>query len=158
MTITAATPSALADLIGVSVTGPAVRVDQARIDAFAEITEDRQWIHIDAQRAAAGPFGTTIAHGYLTLSLLPRLTEGLIDVGAVGLVMNYGLDRVRFLRPVPSGASVRARLTLESVEETSRGWRATFGVVVETVEDGAAVLAAAMIALFVPTADGEAAP
>lgn len=97
-------------------------VDQARIDSFAACTEDFQWIHIDRDRAAAGPFGNTIAHGFLTLSLLPRLTGG-VWARELGLeaMLNYGLDRVRFLTPVRAGARLRNRLRLISVEEKGPG-------------------------------------
>jgi acyl dehydratase len=92
-------------------------IDQALIDAFAAATGDHQWIHVDRERAAAGPFGTTIAHGFLTLSLLPRLNEG-AWAGELGLqaMLNYGLDRVRFLTPVRAGARIRNRLRLVSAE------------------------------------------
>ena len=89
-------------------------VDQARIDQFAACTEDHQWIHVDEDRARhESPYGTTIAHGYLTLSLLPRLRMnlGLVPDG-VAHALNYGLDRVRFLNPVKAGARVRVRVTL----------------------------------------------
>jgi acyl dehydratase len=97
-------------------------VDQARIDSFAACTEDFQWIHVDRTRAAAGPFGETIAHGYLTLSLLPRLTAGAWakDLG-LGALLNYGLDRVRFVTPVRAGAKIRNRLRLLSAESKGPG-------------------------------------
>ena len=100
-----------------------VTVGQDRIDAFAACTGDHQWIHVDAERAAReSPLGTTIAHGYLTLSLLPMLTAeiGLIPDG-VASALNYGSDRVRFLAPVPSGTRVRARTTLVSAVEKRPG-------------------------------------
>ncbi len=95
-------------------------IDQARIDAFAAATEDFQWIHVDRERAAAGPFGGTIAHGFLTLSLLPRLTGGVWhqEVG-VHTALNYGLDKLRFLTPVRAGSRIRNRLKLVSAD--SRG-------------------------------------
>ncbi len=97
-------------------------VDQARIDAFAACTEDFQWIHVDRERAAAGPFGTTIAHGFLTLSLLPRLTGGMwASDMELEAMLNYGLDRVRFLTPVKVGSRLRNRLKLMSVEEKGPG-------------------------------------
>lgn len=98
-------------------------VDQERIDAFAEATEDRQFIHVDAQQAAAlTPFGGTIAHGFLTLSLLSRLAaEAMLIPDNARMVVNYGLDRVRFLAPVRSGKRVRARFILDSVEEKAAG-------------------------------------
>ena len=97
-------------------------VDQARIDAFAACTEDFQWIHVDRERAEAGPFGATIAHGFLTLSLLPRLTSGVWAKG-LGLeaTLNYGLERVRFLTPVRVGSRLRNRLRLVSVEAKGSG-------------------------------------
>jgi acyl dehydratase len=97
-------------------------VDQAQIDAFAACTGDHQWIHVDRERAAAGPFGATIAHGFLTLSLLPRLTGGVWakDMG-VEAMLNYGLDKVRFLTPVRVGSKLRNRLKLLSAEPKGAG-------------------------------------
>ena len=93
-------------------------VDQARIDAFAEATEDRQFIHTDPAAASQTPFGGTIAHGFLTLSLLSRMgAEAMLVPDGVKMAVNYGLDRVRFLAPVRSGSRVRGRFTLDSVEE-----------------------------------------
>lgn len=98
-----------------------ITVDQDRINLFADATEDHQWIHLDAEKAALGPFKTTIAHGYLTLSLLPRLSEGITKVEGVKMGVNYGLNKVRFPAPVPSGSKVRARFTLLSVEDIEGG-------------------------------------
>ena len=97
-------------------------VDQARIDAFADATEDRQFIHIDPAAAAQTPFGGTIAHGFLTLSLLSRMAaEAMLIPDGVKMAVNYGLDRVRFLAPVRSGSRVRGRFTLDSIEEKAPG-------------------------------------
>lgn len=97
-------------------------VDQERIHAFAETTEDRQFIHVDPQAAAQTPFGGTIAHGFLTLSLLSRMAaEGMLVPDDFRVIVNYGLDRVRFLAPVRSGSRVRGRFVLDSVEEKARG-------------------------------------
>ena len=97
-------------------------VGQDRIDAFADATEDRQFIHVDPKAAAQTPFGGTIAHGFLTLSLLSRMAaETMLVPGNVKLVVNYGLDRVRFLAPVRSGKRVRGRFTLEAVEGKAGG-------------------------------------
>lgn len=97
-------------------------VDQARIDAFAEATEDRQFIHVDPQAAARTPFGGTIAHGFLSLSLLSRMgAETMLIPDGVKMAVNYGLDRVRFLAPVRSGSRVRGRFTLDSVDEKAPG-------------------------------------
>jgi acyl dehydratase len=84
-----------------------VEITQDRVNAFADATNDHQWIHVDAERAAAGPFGGTIAHGYLTLALLIPLYEQLLSVSGVGMSINYGLDRVRFPAPVPVGRHIR---------------------------------------------------
>jgi acyl dehydratase len=95
-----------------------IAIEQARIDAFAEATEDRQFIHIDPAAAAATPFGGTIAHGFLTLSLLSRMgAEAMLLPEGMKMAVNYGLEQVRFLAPVRSGSRVRGRFTLDSVEE-----------------------------------------
>ena len=97
-------------------------IDQARIDAFADATEDRQFIHVDAADAALTPFGGTIAHGFLSLSLLSRMgAEAMLMPDGTKMAINYGLDRVRFLAPVRSGKRVRGRFTLDSVEEKAPG-------------------------------------
>ena len=97
-------------------------VDQHRIDAFADATLDHQWIHVDPEKAAAGPFGTTIAHGFLTLSLLVHLQEGTeLPVEGVRMGINYGLDKVRFITPVPVGGRIRARRTVSEVTEAADG-------------------------------------
>ena len=93
------------------------QVTQQRIDRFAEATGDFQWIHCDPERAALGPFGTTIAHGYLTLSMLPMFMERSIELKNVRMGVNYGLNRVRFTAPVPVDSELRARIRLLSVEE-----------------------------------------
>jgi len=92
-------------------------VTQEQINTFAEATGDHQWIHVDEERAKAGPFGQTIAHGYLTLSLIPTLGGGSLGIDGVKMGVNYGLDRVRFISPVPAGAKVRARRKLLDVKE-----------------------------------------
>ncbi len=97
-------------------------INQARISAFAEATEDRQFIHIDAEAAAQTPFGGTIAHGFLTLSLLSRMAaEAMLLPEGMTMAVNYGFDRVRFLAPVRSGKRVRGRFTLDSIEEKVPG-------------------------------------
>jgi len=97
-------------------------IDQARIDAFAEATEDRQFIHVDPVAAAATPFGGTIAHGFLTLSLLSRIgAEAMLLPDSLKMAINYGLEEVRFLAPVRAGKRVRGRFTLDSVEEKGPG-------------------------------------
>ena len=96
-------------------------VDQSRIDAFADATNDRQWIHCDSQRAASGPFGTTIAHGFLTLSLLPAMLASAYAIDDVRMGINYGLNRVRFPAPVPVGSRLRAQLRLLAFEALPGG-------------------------------------
>jgi acyl dehydratase len=96
-------------------------IDQQRVNAFADATEDHQWIHVDPQRAAAGPFGTTIAHGFLTLSLLPHLINQTYRVEGATMVINYGLNKVRFPAPVPVGSKVQAEVTLAEVSEATGG-------------------------------------
>ncbi|MGH9036456.1 MAG: MaoC family dehydratase [Acidimicrobiia bacterium] len=100
-------------------------VDQDQINRFADATGDHQWIHVDAERAAAGPFGTTIAHGYLTLSLTPVCLFEILRVEGARLVVNYGLNKVRFPAPVPSGSRVRLGAELTAVEEISGGVQVT---------------------------------
>ena len=122
----------IADLVGAEL-GPSgwLEVGQERIDLFARATSDPQWIHTDPERAAAGPFGTTIAHGFLTLSLCVPLLSELLPVDGYRLTVNYGVNRVRFPAPVPAGSRVRARFRVESVEEVAGGDQA---VIVATVE------------------------
>ena len=99
-----------------------VTLTQERINQFADCTGDQQWIHVDADRAAASPFGTTIAHGYLTLALLAQSTfELIVKPTGIGAALNYGLDRVRFLAPVKSGSRVRNRMRLLTVEDKGNG-------------------------------------
>jgi len=114
-----------------------IRVDQARITGFADVTGDHQFIHVDPVRAADTPFGTTIAHGYLTLSLLPAMAYDVIPaVEGARLGVNYGLDKVRFIAPVKSGERVRGRFSLASFDERSPGvWKSVFDVEVD-IEGG----------------------
>jgi acyl dehydratase len=96
-------------------------VDQSRIDRFADATDDHQWIHVDAERARQGPFGTTIAHGYLTLSLLPCFFDSAFEIADLTMSVNYGLNRVRFPAPVPVGSRLRARFKLLAYEPLDGG-------------------------------------
>ncbi|SEL44330.1 Acyl dehydratase [Roseateles sp. YR242] len=122
-----------------------VDVDQARIDAFAEATEDRQWIHLDPARAAQGPFGGTIAHGFLTLSLLPRFFETAYRVRETRMGLNYGLDRVRFPAPVPVASRLRGRFVLRRVEPIEGGLQMMVEVTVESEAGGKPVCVAESI-------------
>ncbi|MGH3359066.1 MAG: MaoC family dehydratase [Nocardioidaceae bacterium] len=98
-----------------------LQITQDRIDAFADATGDHQWIHVDPERAASGPFGTTIAHGYLTLSLVPMFGAQVFSFGGGGAKLNYGTNKVRFPAPVPVGSRVRARVTLAEVNDIPAG-------------------------------------
>lgn len=107
-------------------------VDQDLIDRFADATDDHQWIHVDAERAAAGPFGTTIAHGFLTLTLLPRFLKTMYRVeGGYRMGLNYGLNKVRMIAPVPVGSRLRATATVAEAIEVSGGVQVTFAGTVE---------------------------
>jgi acyl dehydratase len=108
-----------------------VEVDQERVDAFAGATEDSQWIHTNRQRAAEGPFGTTIAHGFLTLSLLPALWFEAAGDGDHPLTINYGVNRVRFPAPVPVGSRLRASFRVEGVTAVTGGEQALIAATIE---------------------------
>ena len=108
-----------------------IGVDQQRIQRFADATGDHQWIHVDPVRAAAGPFGATVAHGFLTLSLLPKLFEIGFAVDDVKMGINYGLNRVRFAAPVRVGSRLRARFKLLSFEPLAGGAQLTIAVTIE---------------------------
>jgi len=106
-------------------------VDQRRIDLFAEATDDHQWIHVDAARAAQGPFGATVAHGFLTLSLLPPLFADGFEIDGIRMGINYGLNRVRFPAPVRVGSRLRGRFKLLAYEPLEGGAQLTVEVTVE---------------------------
>jgi acyl dehydratase len=107
-------------------------VTQEEINQFADATGDHQWIHVDPERAAKGPFGKTIAHGFMTLALLPRLQHQMYTVNGIKLAINYGLNKVRFPSPVPVGSRVRAKSSLVNIEDLGNG--ATQAIVSTTVE------------------------
>ena len=122
----------LAALVGQAVASSDwIDIDQARVDAFAEATEDRQWIHVDPARAAAGPFGAPIAHGFLTLSLMPALLASAFAIDDVRMGINYGVNRVRFPAPVPVGSRLRAHLKLLAFEALPGGAQVTLEATVE---------------------------
>ncbi|MEU4166929.1 MaoC family dehydratase [Streptomyces sp. NPDC026665] len=108
-----------------------VEIEQKRIDLFAEATGDHQWIHVDPAKAATGPFGTTIAHGYLTLSLLPLFGPQLIAVEGVKMGVNYGTNKVRFPAPVPVGSRLRATGTITAVDDVPGGVQVSLAFTVE---------------------------
>ncbi len=106
-------------------------ITQERVNLFADATEDHQWIHVDPERAKEGPFGQTVAHGYLTLSLGPKLLREVLAVSDATVVVNYGLNKLRFPAPVPVGSRVRAHVTLAAIEEARTGLQATLAVTFE---------------------------
>jgi len=127
-----ATLAELQTLVGTTIgTSDWITVSQERIDQFAQATGDHQWIHVDPARAAAGPFGTTVAHGFLTLSLLPEMSDSAFSIRDVRLGVNYGLNRVRFPAPVPSGSRLRGHFTLRSFEPLPGGAQMTVEVSME---------------------------
>jgi acyl dehydratase len=109
-----------------------LELTQERIDRFAEATGDRQWIHVDAARAAAeSPFHATVAHGFLTLSLVSALARQALTIGRIRMAINYGVNRVRFMSPVPAGSRIRGRFTLGAVGDADGGIQVTWSVTVE---------------------------
>jgi acyl dehydratase len=121
--------SRVGEEVGVS---PWVEMTQARIDEFARATEDFQWIHVDPARAKDSPFGGTIAHGFLTLSMLPKLSESTFEFSDRKMGVNYGLNRVRFTSPVPAGARIRGRFVLAGYEKIEgNGVQTTWSVTME---------------------------
>jgi acyl dehydratase len=108
-----------------------IEVDQARIDAFADATGDHQWIHVDPEKAAQGPFGQTIGHGYLTLSLVPAMSYEVVPRQEGGMGINYGLNKVRFPAPVPSGSRVRGTFEVLEIDEQDWGHQATMQATIE---------------------------
>ena len=149
--LTLTSPAALLDAVGASL-GPGAwfEVDQARIERFADATDDHQWIHVDVERAVAGPFGAPIAHGFLTLSLLTALATPLLEVGGVAMGVNYGFEKVRFLQPVTAGSRVRAVGTLASAEPSGSGIRVVQDLTVEIEGSERPALVAQWVTLIVP--------
>jgi acyl dehydratase len=128
---------------------PWTMVTQAQVDAFADVTHDHQWIHVDEERARQGPFGTTIAHGYLTVSLVPFLLGQLLEVTGTSMAVNYGLEKVRFPAPVPVGASLQATAEIVGVVVNGRASRVTIRVAVECDQADRPVCVADVVILFV---------
>jgi acyl dehydratase len=122
----------LPDLEGATL-GPGTwhEISQDQVDRFADATGDHQWIHVDPARAAAGPFGRTIAHGYLTLAVIPALLDDLLNVDGVSQAINYGLDKVRFPAPAPVGSRVRLTAAVERVEPVRAGFQLAIAATVE---------------------------
>ena len=125
----------LSDLVGAEGTelGPTdwLLVEQDRVDQFADATDDHQWIHVNPERAASGPFGATIAHGLLTLSLLPHFMHQLYSVDNVAMAINYGFNKVRFITPVPVGRRVRATARITEVSKLDSAIQATLVTTIE---------------------------
>ena len=140
----------LGGLVGKEIaTSDWIPIAQERINAFADATGDHQWIHVDAGRASAEtPFGTTIAHGFLTLSLLSALMRDAVTIDGPRMTLNYGLNRVRFVSPVPSGSRIRARITLASVDDLGQSTQATWSVIIEREGGDKPALVAEWIARY----------
>ena len=132
MTTVFASPDELLDAVGTDLgSSDWVTVEQDRIDGFADATDDHQWIHVDPVAAATGPFGATIAHGYLTLALTNRFLPEIVRVDGISMGINYGVDKVRFPQPVVVGSRIRGSATLTSAEEIAGGVQAVTTIVVE---------------------------
>lgn len=127
-------------------------IEQERIQAFADATGDQQWIHTDPARAASGPFGATIAHGFLTLSLVSAFTEELLRVDGTSAVINYGADKLRFVQPVRVGSRVRAVGEITSADAGSSGVKLAYRVTVEIEGASKPAVVVDVITLFVPAA------
>ncbi len=125
-----------------------ITIDQDRINKFADATGDHQWIHVDEARAAEGPFKTTIAHGYLTLSLLPVITGGRMHVDGVKMAVNYGVNKVRFPSPVPVNSRVRGHVVIKDVEEVTGGLQVTAVTTIEREGGDKPVCVAESVARF----------
>lgn len=140
----------LADSLGVRF-GPTPwsMVTQPQVDGFADLTHDHQWIHVDEERAAVGPFGTTIAHGYLTLSLVPFFLGQLLEVTGTTMAVNYGLEKVRFPSPVPVGSSLQASGEIVAADPRGGSTRLTLRVSVACNEADRPVCVADVVVLFV---------
>jgi len=124
-------------------------IDQTRVDTFADATDDHQWIHVDPERAANGPFGGTIAHGYLTFSLVPTLVGQIVDLAGWSTRVNYGSDKVRLPAPVPVGSRIRAGVEVLAVREVPAGIQVTNRVTVEVEGSERPAMVAETITLLV---------
>lgn len=158
MSVGVARPESVADLRALegAELGPTawVEVTQDKVDAFAEVTGDRQWIHVDPERAAASPLGATIAHGLLTLSLAPAFMEELMAFDGFAHALNYGYDKVRFPAPVVVGARVRMRAKIVGVEDVPGGAQVTTEQTLEVEGGGKPVCVARSVGRFYERADG----
>ncbi|MFC9871803.1 MaoC family dehydratase [Nocardia salmonicida] len=124
-------------------------ITQTQIDGFAEITGDHQWIHTDPDKAADGPYGTTIAHGYLVLSLIPSILAQTVRMDGVSIAVNYGSNKVRYISPVPVGSRVRGTVRLGGVEATAQGARVIFEVIIELENADKPAVVAEIVSLLI---------
>ncbi len=143
-------PQRVGSVLGIS---DWITIDQARIDTFAAVTGDEQWIHVDPERAAAGPYGATVAHGYLTLSLLPLFAASAFKFTNQRAGINYGLNRVRFPAPVPVGSRLRGRFELLACEPVDGGVQLTLRVTIEREGSDVPVCVAEALSRRYPAAD-----
>ncbi|MCW3468238.1 MaoC family dehydratase [Rhodococcus pyridinivorans] len=127
-----------------------LEIDQKRIDLFAEATGDHQWIHVDPERAKDGPYGKTIAHGYLTLSLLPVLGTQIFSLEGLKMKVNYGSNKVRYPAPVPVGSRIRAGAEFKSLERTAKGANLVVGYTIEIEGGERPALVAETVVVLVP--------
>ena len=127
-----------------------VTIDQRRVNQFADATGDHQWIHVDTERAKEGPFGGTIAHGYLTLSLVPWLGSTVFKLATPGAKLNYGLNKVRFPNPVKVGSKIRLRVSINTVTDIPSGKQMTFTHVIEIEGEEKPALVAETVVLLLP--------
>jgi acyl dehydratase len=149
---TFATIDELSAAVGVDL-GPTawLEVTQERVDAFADATDDHQWIHVDVDRANTGPFGGTVAHGYLTLSLLPRFASQLFELETPGVKVNYGVNKVRFPRPVRVGSRIRATARIAEVGDVPAGTQVVTRYTVEIEGEAKPACVADTVVLMVET-------
>lgn len=125
-------------------------ITQERISTFADATDDHQWIHVDQERCRSSPFGATIAHGFLTLSMLPAMLADVVVMPNAKMVLNYGVNKVRFPAPLPSGSRVCGRIVLREVSERKGGGLMLLDVAVEREDDGKPICAAEFLLLYLP--------
>ena len=145
------TPAAMAEWVGRKLgTSEWFTVDQKTIDLFAEATGDHQWIHVDPERAKDGPFGGTIAHGYLTLSLVPWVAGELFDLATEGAKLNYGVNKVRFPHPVPVGSRIRGTVTIADVSDVPAGKQMITRYVIEIEDVAKPACVAETVVLLLP--------
>ena len=127
-----------------------IEIDQARVNLFADATDDHQWIHVDEEQSATGPFGGTIAHGYLTLSLIPWLGDSIFALETPGAKLNYGINKVRFPNPVLVGRRVRLTVTLAEVTELASGYQLTLKHVIDIEGEDKPAAVAETVVLLLP--------